>query len=76
VVATENCFEHMTRFSERLTGKTAPTDRHVDSFISIDRIGLHQLRKVRFLAGWVESELQCRVSYLNPTYEKQAFSTI
>jgi hypothetical protein len=33
-------------------------------------------RKVRLLVGWVESDLQCWVSYLNPTYDNQAFNTM
>jgi hypothetical protein len=33
-------------------------------------------RKVRFLVGWVEPDLKCWVSYLNPTYKKQAFNAI
>ena len=33
-------------------------------------------RRVWFLVGWVEPDLQCWVSYLNPTYENQAFNTI
>jgi hypothetical protein len=32
--------------------------------------------EARFLVGWVEPELQCWVSCLNPTYENHTFCAI